>query len=96
VAVGDDVAVLGTDNWALMARAARPPLTTVDMRLDAVGRRAAHFLIAAIDGSPISGRHVGPAQLVVRASTGLPYLDPDADAPRSYHDFCIHEPTDVE
>ncbi|MGZ4245270.1 MAG: LacI family DNA-binding transcriptional regulator [Solirubrobacteraceae bacterium] len=92
VAVGEDVAVLGTDNWALVARAARPPLTTVDMRLDEVGRRAARFLIAAIDGRAISGRHVAPAQLVVRASTGLPYLDPDADAPRSYHDFCIHAP----
>jgi hypothetical protein len=22
----------------------------------------------------------------------LPYLDPEADAPRRYHDFCIHEP----
>jgi hypothetical protein len=29
---------------------------------------------------------------VVRASTGLPYPDPEADAPRRYHDFCIHEP----
>jgi hypothetical protein len=33
-----------------------------------------------------------PAEIVVRASTGLPYLDPEADAPRRYHDFCIHEP----
>jgi LacI family transcriptional regulator len=92
VSVPDDVAVVGTDNWALIARAARPPLTTVDMRLSEVGRRAAHFLIAAIDGQRISGRHVAPAELVVRASTGVPYLDPGADAPRSYHDFCIHEP----
>ena len=87
-----DIAVLGTDNWALVARAARPPLTTVDMRLDEVGRRAAHFLIAAIDGGAIAGRHLARAELVTRASTGLPYLDPEADAPRSYHDFCIHEP----
>ena len=92
VSVPDDIAVVGTDNWALIARAARPPLTTVDMRLGEVGRRAAHFLIAAIDGQSISGRHVAPAELVIRASSGLPYLDPDADAPRSYHDFCIHEP----
>jgi LacI family transcriptional regulator len=92
VSVPDDVAVVGTDNWALIARAARPPLTTVDMRLGEVGRRAAHFLIAAIDGHPIAGRHVAPPELVVRASSGPPYLDPDADAPRSYHDFCIHEP----
>jgi LacI family transcriptional regulator len=92
VSVPDDIAVVGTDNWALIARAARPPLTTVDMRLGEVGRQAAHFLIAAIDGHRISGRHVASPELVVRASSGLPYLDPDADAPRSYHDFCIHEP----
>ena len=92
VAVPDDVAVVGTDNWALIARAARPPLTTVDMRLGEIGRRAAHFLIAAIEGRPIHGRHVVPAELVVRASSGVPYVDPTADAPRSYHDFCIHQP----
>ncbi|HEX3975379.1 MAG TPA: LacI family DNA-binding transcriptional regulator [Solirubrobacteraceae bacterium] len=92
ISVPDDVAVVGTDNWALIARAARPPLTTVDMRLGEVGRRAARFLIDAIDGQRISGRHVAPAELVMRASSGMPYLDPDADAPRSYHDFCIHEP----
>jgi hypothetical protein len=62
------------------------------MRLGDVGRRAARFLIDAIDGQRISGRHVAPAELVMRASSGMPYLDPDADAPRSYHDFCIHEP----
>ena len=81
-----------TDNWALIARAARPPLTTVDMRLGEVGHRAAHLLIAAIEGRPIHGRHVAPAELVVRASSGMPYVDPTADAPRSYHDFCIHQP----
>ena len=86
-----EVAVVGTDNWALIARAARPPLTTVDMCLSEIGRRAAHFLTAAIDGRSIGGRHVAPAQLVVRASTGLPYLDAAADEPHSYHDFCIHE-----
>jgi LacI family transcriptional regulator len=91
VNVPAEVAVVGTDNWALIARAARPPLTTVDMCLSEIGRRAAHFLTAAIDGRSIGGRHVAPAQLVVRASTGLPYLDAAADEPHSYHDFCIHE-----
>ena len=86
-----EVAVVGTDNWALIARAARPPLTTVDMCLSEIGRRAAHFLTAAIDGRSIAGRHVAPAQLVVRASTGLPYLDAAADEPHGYHAFCIHE-----
>ena len=92
MSVPDRIAVVATDNWALIARAARPSLTTVDMRLHEVGHLAARFLIDAIDGRSISGRHVVPAEIVVRASTGLPYLDPEADAPRRYHDFCIHDP----
>ncbi len=92
VSVPDQVAVAATDNWALIARAARPPLTTVDMRLHEIGHVAARFLIDAIEERAISGRHVVPAELVVRASTGVPYSDPEADAPRRYHDFCIHEP----
>jgi LacI family transcriptional regulator len=92
VSVPDRIAVVATDNWALIARAARPALTTVDMRLHEVGHLAARFLIDAIEGRAISGRHVVPAEIVVRASTGLPYLDPEADAPRRYHDFCIHDP----
>ena len=83
--------MVGTDNWELLARAARPPLTTVDMDLAGVGRRAAECLLAAIEGEPRHGRIVVPApRLVVRASTGLPYTDPEASAPRHYHDFCLH------
>jgi LacI family transcriptional regulator len=86
-----DVAIVSTDNWELMARAARPPLSTVDMCLTDVGHRAAESLLAAIDGRPKRGRHLVPSRLVVRGSTGLPYLDPEGDAPRRYHDFCIHK-----
>jgi LacI family transcriptional regulator len=85
------VAIVATDNWELVARAARPPLTTVDMRLADVGRRAAECLLAAIAGEPSPGGHVIPARLVVRASSGLPYADPPDVAPRRYHDFCLHD-----
>jgi LacI family transcriptional regulator len=85
------VAIVSTDNWELVARAARPPLTTVDMRLADVGRRAAECLLAAIAGEPRPGRHPVAARLVVRASSGLPFIDPEADAPRHYHDFCLHD-----
>jgi LacI family transcriptional regulator len=88
--VPDDVALIGTDNWQLIARAARPPLTTIDMGLSDVGRRAAEFLLAAIDGRAEPGRHLVPTAAIVRASTGYPYNDPSLDAPRGYHDFCIH------
>lgn len=88
--VPDDVAIVGTDNWSLMARAARPPLTTVDLNLHEVGQRAARALVSAIDGHSEPGLHPVPATLVIRASTGLPFDDPDLDRPGRYHESCIH------
>ena len=40
IAVPGDVAVVGFDNWDVMATAARPPLTSVDMNLEQLGREA--------------------------------------------------------
>lgn len=68
-AVPDDVAVTGVDDWDVMALASRPPLTTVDLRLAEVGRRAAQLLLDAVDGREVPSRTVLPAQLVPRAST---------------------------
>lgn len=67
--VPTDVAITGTDNWELIAEGARPPLTSVDMRLADVGRVAARRLLEAIDGNPRSGVERVPCSLVVRAST---------------------------
>lgn len=67
--VPDDVAVTGVDDWDVMALASRPPLTTVDLRLAEVGRRAAQLLLDAVDGREVPRRTVLPAQLVLRAST---------------------------
>ncbi|BCY14141.1 LacI family DNA-binding transcriptional regulator [Actinoplanes sp. L3-i22] len=67
--VPGDVAVTGFDNWDVIAEASRPPLTSVDMDLDGLGRTAAGLLLAAIDGSPAPGRHPHPARLVIRDST---------------------------
>ena len=36
----DDVAVVGFDNWDVWREATRPPLTSVDMNLEALGREA--------------------------------------------------------
>ena len=36
----DDVAIVGFDNWEMMAEATRPPLTSVDMNLSELGREA--------------------------------------------------------
>ena len=74
--VPDDVALVGFDNWAPMALGALPPLTSVDMCLEEVGRVAAQRLLAAIAGEDASQDESGasmvstvPPRLVVREST---------------------------
>jgi len=67
--VPDDIAVTGYDNWPVMALASRPPLTTVDLRLEDLGRRAAALLLKAIAGEPQHGVLELPAQLITREST---------------------------
>ncbi|MFF1815674.1 LacI family DNA-binding transcriptional regulator [Kribbella sp. NPDC058245] len=68
-AVPAEIAVTGYDNWPVMALASRPPLTSVDLRLEELGRRAAHLLLDAIAGNPHHGVLELPAQLVPREST---------------------------
>jgi LacI family transcriptional regulator len=67
--VPGDVALVGTDNWDVMVEGRRPSLTTIDLSLHEVGRRAAQHLLAAIDGQPVQGLETVPAQLVMREST---------------------------
>jgi LacI family transcriptional regulator len=74
--VPDDVALVGYDNWEVVAAACRPPLTTVDMNLSQLGRYAAERLLEAIDGQPSHGLHKLPCQLVVRESTGTRLIAP--------------------
>jgi len=50
--IPDDVALVGFDNWEPMAAGALPPLTSIDMGLEEVGRVAAERLLAAIAGEP--------------------------------------------
>lgn len=69
VLVPDDVAVIGFDNWEVIAEAARPPLTTIDMDLREIGRSAAEALMAAIDGQSEAGVRTHPCRLVLREST---------------------------
>jgi LacI family transcriptional regulator len=69
VAVPADVAIVGFDNWDVMALAARPPLTSVDMNLKALGREAGDSLLEMIAGKNLSGVRRRPCSLVVRASS---------------------------
>jgi LacI family transcriptional regulator len=68
--VPDDIAVTGYDNWDVFALETEPPLTTVDMNLEALGAAAARDLFTIIDGGPRRGgvrRHA--CELVVRGSS---------------------------
>jgi LacI family transcriptional regulator len=67
--VPDDIAVTGFDNWSVMALASRPPLTTVDMELEELGRRTANLLLDIIGGSPRHGQLILPTRLIPREST---------------------------
>jgi LacI family transcriptional regulator len=79
--IPDDVAVIGFDNWEPMALGAQPPLTSVDMCLEDVGRTAAEHLLAAINGAPAHGTQTVPARLVIRESAGLPAGSPPGPDP---------------
>jgi LacI family transcriptional regulator len=63
-----DVAVTGFDDWDVVALASRPPLTTVDLRLEELGRAAGRALLQRIDGEDAASVVVEP-RLVIRAST---------------------------
>jgi LacI family transcriptional regulator len=52
-----------------MAASCRPPLTTVDLRIEEIGRVAAQELMARIAGLPVAGVRLLPGQLIVRESS---------------------------
>ncbi|UVK37512.1 LacI family transcriptional regulator [Mesorhizobium sp. AR10] len=71
--VPDDVGVIGFDNWEIVAEATRPPLTSIDMNLAALGREAGLALLSLVGGQPAEpGIRKLPCRLVVRQSCGRP------------------------
>jgi len=67
--VPGEIAVMGHDNWEIIATQSRPPLTTIDLNLRELGRRAAQLLCRAIDGEELHGRQAIATRLVLRGST---------------------------
>jgi len=65
-----DVAVVGFDNWEIIATQTRPPLTTIDMNLHDLGCVAAERLLTMVEGAQDSGIVRLPCSLVVRESSG--------------------------
>lgn len=72
IGVPDEIAVVGFDNWSVMAEAARPPITSVDMNLRHLGEEAGRRLIRMIRGEKFTGISRLPCTLVQRASTITP------------------------
>ncbi|MCU1544123.1 MAG: transcriptional regulator, LacI family [Microbacteriaceae bacterium] len=69
VGVPRDVAVISFDNWAILATNSRPQLTSVDLRLEQLGRLAAQRLLEAIGGTRHSGVEALACRVVTREST---------------------------
>jgi LacI family transcriptional regulator len=68
--VPNDLAVIGYDNWEVLAGNSRPGLTSIDANLQDLGRKAAERVFAAIDGGVAeSGVRSVPVRLVIRGST---------------------------
>ena len=67
-----DVSIVGYDNWEQFALATRPTLTTVDMRVRALGQEAARLLLQLIEkplAPPEAGVRTFSCSLVVRDSS---------------------------
>lgn len=64
-------------NWQIVAEATRPPLSSVDMNLAALGREAGLALLSLVGGKPAEpGIRKLPCRLVVRQSCGRPPGEP--------------------
>jgi len=49
-----------------------PPLTTMRLAADEIGTRSAEYLLAHIEGRPVSSQNIVPTDLIVRGTTGRP------------------------
>jgi LacI family transcriptional regulator len=70
IKVPDDMAIIGFDNWEVIASATRPPLTTIDMNLHELGRQAGLMLLELGGKHPTPGVTRLPCSLVIRESCG--------------------------
>jgi len=70
LSVPEDVAIVGFDNWNVMAEATLPPLTSIDMNLGVLGSEAGTALLEMIAGRRLAGVRRLPCSLVIRDSCG--------------------------
>ncbi|WP_407943718.1 LacI family DNA-binding transcriptional regulator [Martelella alba] len=71
ILVPDDIRIIGFDNWEVVSRQTRPPLTTIDMELKEIGHRAGLAMLDLTRGEPVATGIVRlPCSLVSRKSVG--------------------------
>ena len=83
IEVPRDVALVGYDNWTLIAEATRPPLTSIDMNLYHLGRTVALEMLDAMEGTPLeTGTRQLDCSIAVRGSCPEPPEgDPEWQSP---------------
>ena len=69
--VPDDVAMVGFDDEKRVSTV-QPPLTTVKVPFDEMGRRAVELVLAQLRGEPVPEQVIVPGRLIVRQSCGCP------------------------
>lgn len=70
VFVPRDISVVGFDNWEVISRQTRPPLTTVDMELMEIGRQAGLAMLGITNGEVVKpGTSRLPCRLIERLTT---------------------------
>ncbi|MCD7111382.1 LacI family transcriptional regulator [Rhizobium sp. DKSPLA3] len=71
LSVPSDIAVVGFDNWHVVAAQTRPALTTIDMGLKELGRKAGLAMLDLTQGKPVEfGIKAIGCSLVIRKSCG--------------------------
>lgn len=71
VSIPADISVAGFDNWEVVSRQTRPPLTTIDMELKELGRQAGLAILGLSKGEDIAaGTRRLPCSLITRSSCG--------------------------
>jgi LacI family transcriptional regulator len=68
--IPEDVALIGVDNWSPFTDGYRPHLSSVDLNLTTIGRRAGEALLKALDGRGEPGIQKVDPELIVRESSG--------------------------
>lgn len=72
--VPEDISIVGFDNIELSEHS-NPPLTTINVPAEEMGKNAAEYLLARLNGDEAAMHHSVNVQLILRGSTAPPRLE---------------------